>query len=145
MINIIVHIKGKANLLEIMALTNPNGNLKFPNGYFEIPEMIKCYSIVLPGKTRVKAFRRALREIAPQSEFIGAFKRDGSPCKWLQGEEEEDANFLISKYSKHLRKKQIRDEQGEVTSEVDYTEEEAKSIQVNNIFGWGKRILDDNS
>ena len=69
--------------------------------------------------------------------IVGSYNMDGT--QYLYGN--ANRNHTITKYKNKLHPKRVYDENGDLVSEIPYTESEALNKQVNLIAGHNNRIL----
>lgn len=111
--------------------------------YVEVPEMKdNTYLIVIK---RGVDFRDLLVRLKRKRavKVIGAYRKNGTQFKFKNADNSDDTekNHSIKKYRKQLRNKKTYNNDGDVVEDREYTEEEAKSLQVNKIYGWNDRNL----
>jgi hypothetical protein len=106
-----------------------------------ISEMLEDMYLVLIEAERVTELEDALKQPPLKMEFVGSYNIDGSQYVWTAPTELQ-RNHSINKYKDKLRNYVVYDEDGEIIEDRPYTIEEAKSVQVNKIYGNSDRILD---
>jgi hypothetical protein len=106
-----------------------------------ISEMLEDMYLVLIEAERVTELEDALKQPPLKMEFVGSYNIDGSRYIWTSPTEIQ-RNHSINKYKDKLRNYIVYDEDGEIIEDRPYTIEEAKSVQVNKIYGNSDRILE---
>lgn len=106
----------------------------------KIPEMSGETYLTLIETDKVSELEDALDQAGLKLGFVGSYNMDGSQFIWTEPTEIK-RNHTISNYKSALRNKITRDENGEVTSDIPYTEVEAKDVQVLKIYGLNDRDL----
>jgi hypothetical protein len=106
-----------------------------------ISEMLENTYLILIEAERVTELEDALKQPPLKMEFVGSYNIDGSQYIWTAPTEIQ-RNHSINKYKDKLRNYIVYDEDGEIIEDRPYTIEEAKSVQVNKIYGNSDRILE---
>jgi len=102
--------------------------------YVELERMEDAFSIVMDSLEQFVPIRLELNKGANLS-VIGGWDANGNTLVFPNPQD----NHSRSKYKSKMKKKKIRDENGDVISEVDYTDEELENGVIGEIFGWDKR------
>jgi len=112
---------------------------RFP--IIKVPEMSEDIYLTVIEAEDITNLEDALKQPPLKMTFVGTYNEDGSQYVWTKPTEKQ-RNHSISKYKNKLNTKKTYDENGDIVDEREYTEEEAKSVQVNIIYGYNNRILD---
>ena len=97
--------------------------------FIVVPEMIEDMYLTLLEADKVTELEDALKQPPLKMTFAGTYNVDGSQYIWTEPTEKQ-RNHSISKYKNKL------------INRSDYTDEEAKQIQVNKIYGYNDRDLE---
>jgi len=132
MINLIVHWTGDWDAL----LENNEFNFYMP--FTRVMEMQDdVWMIALKVADDWDSLELAM-EAVDDVTVIGTYNQDGSQYLWGNA---TSRNHTIQKYHGKLRNKKEYDEDGNLITDVPYTEAEALNVQVNKFWGWSDREL----
>ena len=120
MINLIYNYTDKDVLKDVLK------DLNLP--FIAIPEMLDNMYLTLLEADKVTELEDALKQPPLKMTFVGTYNIDGSQYVWTEPTEKQ-RNHSISKYKNKLKNG------GELTNE------EAKQVQVNKIYGYNDREL----
>ena len=122
MINILLHCVNASGLISDWELDT---GFVFPHEFTRVPEMKEdCYNVIIPIN-RVDALDAVVSGLGGNITWIGCWNTDGS--KVLFDAPKDYRNFSISEYANQLI--------------LDVDTAAARTIQVNNIQGFGYRDL----
>ena len=120
MIQLIFEYKDKDVLSEVLSGFN------YP--LIVVPEMLEYMYLTVLEADKVTELEDALKQPPLKMTFVGTYNEDGSQYIWTEPTEIQ-RNHSISKYKNKL------------INGSDYTDEQAKQIQVNKIYGYNDREL----
>ena len=123
---------------DIDVLKEVLNNFNYP--VIAVPEMSEDMYLTLLESDKVTELEDALKQPPLKMTFVGTYNIDGYQYIWTEPTE-KDRNHSINKYKNKLNNKITYDENGDVIEDRPYTEEEAKNVQVNKIYGYNDREL----
>ena len=132
MINLLLHWVGDFNqLIE-------DNKFPFYISFAEVNEMTDdVYLVIVKEPDNFDSIELAM-EALNDVLVIGTYNQDGSQYLWGN---EVSRNHTTNKYHARLRNHITYDEEGNILTDLPYTLEESKSVQVNRFYGWTPRNL----
>ena len=136
MINALIYYTG--DFKAVLEQTDAEGNRLFNYAFAPVAEMQGVHLLILNEKDDFDDVEAALEATGDDLIVIGVYDENGQQIVW-QEQGKASRNHSLAKY-----KEALNDivEEGENPRRP--TDEEALSTQVNNIFGWQVRDLQDN-
>ena len=141
MINMILWVENPQTMIDVMESVDEDGTRIYPYPYSPIAEMKDAWLLVLNDKDDFDALEQAL-EAEGDLIIIGTYNVDGSQYQWFE-QGQANRNHSFAKYKEQLKDVIDYDENGEPIGSHPPTDEEAENTQVNKVFGWGDRVIED--
>jgi len=139
MINLLIDYEDGDVFKEVLDSVDEEGNRLYPHSYSKVSEMDDSWMVVCMPED-VTILEEGLKLPPLRLVIIGTYNEDGSQYIWTLPQEIQ-RNHSINKYKTKLKDIKEYDEEGNETSSRRPTEAEALNTQVNNIYGWNKRVL----
>jgi len=139
MIQIIIWSEG--DFESVLLSEDAEGNRIFNNQYSAISEMKDAWLLLLNNKDEWDAIEVALEAVGGMI-IVGTYNVDGSQYIWFE-QGKAGLNHTLAKYQAQLNDVIDYDDNNEPIGSHPATEAEALNTQVNKIFGWGNRQLED--
>lgn len=139
MINLIIDYEDGDEFKNVLESVDEEGNRLYPYPYFAVGEMKDAWCVILEPE-QVDDLEDALKLPPLRMILIGTYNEDGSQYIWTEPGHIQ-RNHSINKYANGLNNMKRYDANGDIVEDRPHTEEEAKEVQVNNVYGWPKRVL----
>lgn len=139
MINLILWVENPDTMTTVMESVDENVARIYPYPYSPISKMKDAWLLILNDKDDFDDLEQALEEEG-DIIIIGTYNMDGSQYQWFN---KPNNNHSFAKYKEQLKDVIDYDENGEPIGSHPPSDEDAENTQVNKVFGWGDRVIED--
>jgi len=131
MITVLIHFKGAEAKIKA-ASENEDSKVKF--AYFKETRMNNVYQLFIKSREDFVIIRKKIKKLSSVTIICG-WNDKGKKIKFPNSEDD----FTRAKFKQRLKKRITRDENGEVTEDREYNDEEINEGVINVIYGHPKR------